>query len=88
MPRVARGHGQAVLQRRGGDQQIRPAMAMSSGKPTPASGGGNLDRQDPRRKAPQHLVQPDHQALGKRRIAWCHGSNAALDLTNCDHTEK
>jgi hypothetical protein len=51
MPRVARGDGQSVLERRGGNQQIRPSMPVGSGQPAPAAGDGNLDGQDSRRSS-------------------------------------
>lgn len=47
MAQVARHHREAVLQGGGGDEEISAVMAEVGGELPPATGGGQIHRQQP-----------------------------------------
>ena len=82
VPYIASHDGQAVLERRGGDQQVRIAMANEVRKPAPALSYLHIDRENAPTVQSDHAIQPSGERSGEGRIQAPLSGNALLYFPN------
>ena len=85
---IAGDHGQAVLQRGGGDLEIGVLVAKSGAERAPTSRGPQIERKDAAAIERQDPIEPINEHDGEVRIALLPPSYAPLDLTDGNHAEE
>ena len=66
---VAGNDGQAVFQRRGGDEQVCPVVPNGSGQLSPSSCGGGIYGKNAVAVPGQHPVEPESRVPGEGWVA-------------------